>query len=317
MFAAPCFCRVKHMRLLFLSALAILALGSCVDTPTGDTGTVPASDTNWIGEVRMTKGDTVIRLCGVGKTYRLTGPDMDTLAYRYVHARMNTGQWMKVWCYGHLGTMNMGSLIDSALIAVKFHHLDASLHCDPVPDERVSGNWKLDEVDTLRPRDIHLHLFLDGTATMITDLHQGQPPIEEDGTWGMDVENRVNVAWPQRQHTMYFTWDGSTLAGSYASIGQTIRMRKLGDADRMAGAFGRTARWLATTATAQGRPTNAEDLRPSTPITDLFPTADAQRVLRAQALDTLAMDSESAALRLDAATTVRDYQLMMRTVARR
>ena len=80
------------MRLLILSALAALALGSCIDTPNADHGTVSQADTNWMGEVRMTKGDTVIRICGNGKTYRLSGPDMDTLAFRYVHARMNTGQ---------------------------------------------------------------------------------------------------------------------------------------------------------------------------------------------------------------------------------
>ena len=304
------------MRLLLLSVLAALGLGSCIDTPNDAEGHVPLADTNWMGEVRMTKGDTVIRLCGSGKTYRLSGPDMDTLAYRYVHARMRTGQWMKVWCYGHLGTMNMGSLVDSALFAVKFQHLDASLHCDPIPDERVSGDWKLDEMDPLHPREIHLHLFPDGTATMITDLHQGSG-LEEDGTWGMDVENRVNVVWPQRQHTMLFMWDGTTLINTNGVPGKSITMRKQGDADRMAGAFGRTARWLAATATAQGKPTKPEDLLPSTPLAELFPSPTALQALRTQALDTLAMDTESAALRLDAAATVRDYQLLMRTVQRR
>ena len=308
--------QMKHKRLLLLSALGVLLLGSCVDEPGNAHGDVPLADTNWMGEVRMTKGDTVIRLCGSGKTYRLSGPDMDTLAYRYVHARMNTGQWMKVWCYGHLGTMNMGSLVDSALFAVKFQHLDASLHCDPIPDERVSGDWKLDDMDPLHPREIHLHLFTDGTATMITDLHQGSG-LEEDGTWGMDVENRVNVVWPKRQHTMLFTWDGTTLINTNGVPGKSITMRKQGDADRLAGAFGRTARWLATTATAHGRPTRPEELLPATPLAELFPEPEALQALRTQALDTLAMDTESAALRLDAAATVRDYQLLMRTVQRR
>jgi hypothetical protein len=305
------------MRLLILSALALLALGSCIDTPNADQGNVPQADTNWMGEVRMTKGDTVIRICGNGKTYRLSGPDMDTLAFRYVHARMNTGQWMKVWCYGHLGTISIGGLMDSALFAVKFQHLDASLHCDPVPDERVSGDWKLDDMDTLHPRAIHLHLFGDGTATMITQLAQGQPALEEEGTWGMDVENRVNVLWPQRQQTMLFTWDGTTLINTNGVPGKSITMRKQGHADRMAGAFGRTARWLATTATTQGKPTRAEDLLPSTPLAELFPTPAALQALRTQALDTLDMDTESAALRLDAAATVHDCVLMMRSVARR
>lgn len=299
-----------------MSALAVLALGSCVDTPNVAHDDIPLLDTNWMGEVRMTKGDTVIRVCGTGKTYRLTGPDMDTLAYRYVHARMNTGQWMKVWCYGHLGTMSIGGtagLLDSALFAVKFQHLDASLHCDPIPDARVSGNWKLDDLDPLHPRDIHLHMFMDGNATMITDLHQGAP-MEEDGTWGMDVENRVNVTWPQRQQTMLFAWDGTSLINTSTVPGKTIIMRKQGAADRMAGAYGRTARWLAAAATAKGKPTRPEDLSPGTPIAELFPTPAALQSLRTQALDTLQMSTESAALRLDAAVTVRDYALIMRTV---
>lgn len=308
--------QMKHMRQLLLSTLAGLVFGSCVDTPNDAHDVVPQADTNWMGEVRMTAGDTVIRLCGSGKTYRLSGPDMDTLAYRYVHARMNTGQWMKVWCYGHLGTMSLtgaNGLLDSVLFAVKFQHLDASLHCDPIPDARVSGDWKLDDLDTLHPRGIHLHLFGDGTATMITDLHQGSV-FEEDGTWGMDVENRVNVTWPQRQQIMLFSWNGATLINTNGVPGKSITMRKQGDADRMAGAFGRTVRWLAATATAQGRTTRPEELLPATSIAELFPTPTALQALRTQALDTLMMDTESAAIQLDAAATVRDYMLLMRTV---
>ena len=96
-----------------------------------------------------------------------------------------------------------------------------------------------------------------------------------------------------------------------------MKAEKQGDADRMAGAFGRTARWLATTATAQGRPTRPEDLLPATPLAELFATPAALQALRTQALDTLDMDTESAALRLDAAATVHDYVLLMRSVARR
>lgn len=300
--------------LVYLSSL--LALGSCVDTPDATDGTVPAQDTNWMGEVRMTKGDTVIRLCGSGKTYRLSGPDMDTLAYRYVHARMNTGQWMKVWCYGHIGALRNGDLIDSTLFAVKFQHLDASLHCDPIPDTRVAGDWKLLELDSLHPRDIHLHLFSDGLATMITDLHTGTI-VEEDGTWGMDVENRVNVIWPQRMQTMIFNWDGRALTNTTGVRGKTVTMTRQGDADRMAGAAGRTARWLAASATAQGRPTRAEDLLPGTPIAELFATPAAMQALRKEALDTLQLDQESAALSLEGAKTVRDFTLMMRAVRRK
>lgn len=161
-----------------------------------------------------------------------------------------------------------------------------------------------------------MHLFPDGTVTMITDLHTGLI-MEEDGTWGMDVEDRVNVVWPQRQQTMYFHWDGTALTNTNSIPGKHVSMSRIGPADRSAGAFGRTARWLASTATAHGRPTRPEDLRPETPLLDLFTSDDAMKALRAQAMDTLGLRSESATLSLNGARTVRDYVLMVRNTPRR
>ncbi len=303
------------MRSLLGVLPALSLLTSCVDAPSSD-GTDPFNETDWVGEVSMTKGDTTIRLCGSGKVYKLSGPDMDTLAYRYVHARMSTGQWMKVWCRGHIGALRHGALVDSALFAVKFQHLDASLRCDPIPDVRVSGDWKLDDFDPEHPRDIHLHLFEDGTVLMITDLLNGQAPVEEDGTWGMDLENRVNVLWPMRQHSMQFTWDGTTLTNTNGIPGRTATMRKSGPADRTAGAFGRAARWLATTATEQGHPVRALDLRSGTTVAELFPTLSAVQALQAQAIDTFAVHQKRGALRLEAMKTVRDYALLLRATPR-
>ncbi len=306
---------MRHMRALVIVVLASLALVSCVDTPfTG--GTAPAADTNWVGEVRMTKGDTTIRLCGSGFTYKLSGPDMDTLTARYVHARMSTGQPMKVWCYGHIGAVAKGSLVDSTLFAVKFQHLDASLRCDPIPDTRVSGNWELDDLDPLHPRAINLQLYSDGAALMITDLRNGRPAFEEDGTWGMDADNVVNVTWPQRQQTMLFTREGDALINTNGPPGKRITMRRTGPADRSAGAFGRAARWLAATASANGHPTQAEDLRSTTPIAELFDSPAAMEALKSQALDTFAVHHHSGALRLEAMKTVRDYALLLRATPR-
>jgi hypothetical protein len=304
------------MKVLVIAIMAIMALVSCVDTPLSD-GAAPAADTNWVGEVRMTKGDTTIRLCGTGRTYKLSGPDMDTLTARYVHARMSTGQTMKVWCYGHIGAITKGTLVDSTLFAVKFQHLDASLRCDPIPDPRVSGNWKLDDLDPLYPREINLQLYENGAALMITDLRNGRPAFEEDGTWGMDADNVVNVAWPQRQHTMLFTWEGDALINTNGPPGKRIAMRKIGPADRTVGAFGRAARWLAGTATAHGRPTTIQDLRPSTTIAELFASPAAMEALKSQALDTFAVHHQSGALRLEAMKTVRDYALLLRATPRR
>lgn len=304
------------MKLHFRAVLVIGSLASCVDSPSTEYQ-ASFNDTDWVGEVSMTKGDTTIRLCGSGKVYKLSGPDMDTLTYRYVHARMSTGQWMKVWCKGHIGALRRGTLMDSVLFAVKFQHLDASLRCDPIPDARVSGDWKLDDFDPQHPRDIHMHLFEDGTVLMITDLLNGQVPLEEDGTWGMDLENRVNVIWPQRQHSMRFMWDGNTLVNTNGIPGRTATMRKAGAADRTVGAFGRAARWLAATATEHGHPVQATDLRPTTTIAELFPTAAAMEALTAQALDTFAVHNELGTLRLEPMKTVRDYTLLMRATPRR
>ena len=85
------------MKLHFRAVLVIGSLASCVDSPSTEYQ-ASFNDTDWVGEVSMTKGDTTIRLCGSGKVYKLSGPDMDTLTYRYVHARMSTGHWMKVCC---------------------------------------------------------------------------------------------------------------------------------------------------------------------------------------------------------------------------
>lgn len=304
------------MRSLLFCISGLLTLLACVDTPNGN-GPIPATDTAWEGEVRMTAGDTLIRVCGSGRVYKLTGPAMDTITYRYVHARMNTGQWMKVWCLGHLGSVMHKGLVDSALFAVTYQHLDASLQCDPIVDPRIAGDWKLDELDPKHPRDVHLHLYEDGVALMITDLHSDRLPLEEDGTWGTDVGNMVNVNWPMRQQTMRFTWDGATLVNTERIPGKSATLRHMGPPDPAAGAFGRAARWLATTATAQGRPTAPEDLRPTTPIADLFPSTHAIDALRAQARDTFATRADNATLGLDGLNTVRDFAVLLRTTPRR
>jgi len=305
------------MRPSFPALLPVLVLVSCVDRPpAGDPIAPTPADTTWTGEVRMTAGDTSIRICGKGAVYRLTGPAMDTIAQRYTGARMNTGQRMKLWVTGHFGTLSEGGIVDSALFAVRFQHLDASLRCDPIPDARVSGDWKLEDVDPRRPRDIHLQLYTDGAALMITDLRNGQPPFEEDGTWGVDGDGTVHVNWPARAQTMVLKWTPGTLIGTDHRPGMRVTLHKAGEADRFAGAFGRTARWLAATATAQGRPTALRDIRPTTRIDTLLPSPEGRRVLREQALDTFNLNTRDAAVRLDAALTARDYALLVRIASR-
>ncbi len=292
-------------------------LSSCVDRPTTDAAArATPTDTTWTGEMRMTAGDTSIRICGTGHVYHLTGPAMDTIVQRYTGARMRTGQRMKLWVSGHFGTVERNGLVDSVLHATKFQHLDASLRCDPVPEARVSGDWKLDDVDPHRPRDIHVHLYTNGTARMITDLRNGQSPFEEDGSWGVDGEGAVQVNWPLRAQTMSLQWEPGILIGTDRRPGMRVTLHRVGPADPMAGVFGRTARWLAASATALGKPTSPESIVAATRLDTLFATPEAQHILRAQALDTLQPGVQEAAVRLDAVRTAHDLLLLMRIASR-
>lgn len=301
--------------LLFPPALALLAVACQPSTDADGTTTVrpdSARDTSWIGEVRITAGDTTIRLCGSGKRYRLTGPALDSIAPKYRYFNTRPGQWMKVWCTGHLGVIGPSDRPDSALITGLYQHLDASLQCDPVPDGRLVGAYAVDFQDPTGRRTVRMDLFADGNVTMYTRNGREQPAVEEDGRWGMDSDDRVTVVWPQREQTMHYRYTEGRLTSDMPGSATVVTLLREGPADRLHGAFGRTARWLSTQATAGGHPVAAGDLLPATPLASLFPTEEARAALRASARDTLGLDDQRLRLEWDAIADVQGVVALMR-----
>ncbi len=302
------------MRTTILLLLALILVSAC-----GTHGTDPSSgtsanihDTDWIGETRITAGDTDMRLCGTGKRYRITGPAIDTIYRRYHAVNATAGQWMKLWITGHLCVIGEHGLTDSAIYAATFLHLDGALHCDPVPDPRIAGSYRLDITDPIRTRSMRLELFLEGDATLFSDLHDGHGAYEEDGSWGIDGDDHVKVLFKQREQTMIYRFANDRLATDMAGPGDGLIFDRTGAPDRLQGAFGRTARWLAAIATSQGKKVNADDLKPTTTLKELFTSDQARDALRASARDTLGLDDTSLRLEWGAVATVHDAIALMR-----
>ena len=293
---------------LFIPSVALLV--GC-----GINGIGPASvrpDTNWIGETRITAGDTEVMLCENGKHYNLTGPAVDTIYQRYHGVNTRGGQWMKLWVTGHLGVTTRNGNPDSALYAATFLHLDGALHCDPVPNATMAGTYRVDIVDPIRTRSLLLLLFPEGDATMITDLRDGQALYEEDGRWGTDSDDHVKLEFLQRNQAMTFRYADHRLISEMPGPGNGFIFDGTGPPDRLQGAFGRTARWFAAVGTAQGRPLDLATLRPTTAIAEIFPTDKERDALRASARDTLALDDTRLRLEWGAVSTMRDAVSMMR-----
>lgn len=296
---------------LLLSFALLIGLGSCT-APSGTPGAPEAAirDTNWIGEARITTNDTVIRLCGSGKRYRLTGSALDSMAAKYQYFRTREGQWMKVWFTGHLGVVGPADRPDSALITTAYQHLDASLSCDPVPSERVSGSYTVAFDDPTGHRSVRFDLFPDGLVTMFT--HNGGTTVEEDGHWGVDSYEHVALVWPQREQTMLYTYTEGTLSSDMPGAGAAIVLKRDGPADRMHGAFGRAARWLAAQASTSAGTVRPEDLLPRTPLSELFPTPESRASLRKAAADTLGLKEQRMHLEWDAVVDVQGVVDLMR-----
>lgn len=297
----------------FVLLLPILAC-ACRNTGAteGDHDSAATHDTSWIADLSITTGDTVVRLCESGKRYHLTGPALDTVADRYRQANTRKGQWMKVWFMGHIGAITHGGIVDSALVCSKFMHLDASLHCDPIPDPRIAGSYVLPFDDPTHPRSVRIDLFADGWATMYTDLYDMHVPMEEDGRWGTDAEMHVDIHWPMRDQHMTYAWTNGKLASVQQIHGTSVVLERVAASDRMSGAFGRTARWLAAEAAASGRALDATSLTPLTPVRSLFPDSASQQALARSARDTLRLNEQDMLLNWKQVTTVQDIVQLMR-----
>lgn len=307
---------MNPMRRCLPLLLVVNLLSACGGSIGGETSNAVASS-DWMADLRITAQDTTVRLCGSGKRYHLTGPALDTLADRYRMAVPMHGRWAKVWFHGRIGARMMNGLADSVLFAEKYQHLDASLRCDPVPDPRISGSYWMDSTDPSHPRTVRLDLLLNGDVTMHTDFHDGRVPLEEDGRWGTDADGRVVIEWPKRELEMTFTWDTGRLMSDRAPNGMALTLTNDGPADRLRGQFGRVARWLATSATRAGKPVNASDLLPSTPMEELFATDEARRALALEARDTLHFDTLDMKLRWANVATVQDVVEYLRSAPAR
>jgi hypothetical protein len=265
-----------------------------------------------MADVQVTAVDTTVRLCGSGKLYRLTGPALDTIAERYRYANTRKGQWMKLWFSGHLGVMHYRDHMDSAIIAVAYQHLDASLHCDPVPDLRMGGRYRMAQADPYHPRAVDLDLFDDGSALMYTDLYDGHGPLEEDGRWGADADGQVNVSWPQRDQTMVFHWRNGALESTNQVAGRSLHMERVGASDASSGSLGRVARWLAAVGRQHGRTIDPALIRPSAALRSVLVTDAALEALRLSAKDTLQLDSMAMKNQWAYVVTVKDAMRLMR-----
>lgn len=299
---------------LFPLTLTIFACqGPAVPEPQPPT----SADTTWVGELSITAGDTLFMDCSSGRKYKLTGPALDTLQKRYRYFRTKPGQWMKTWVTGHLGVRSQQGAMDSALYAMSYMHLDGAMRCPPLPRPAASGSYVARFNDPMGERVSRLDLLPNGDATSYTSLANGRLQAEEDGRWGVDSEEQVVVEWPHREHTMLFRRVNGDLVSQLSANGKSHVMKHDGDADRMRGAFGRTARWLAASATANGRPTTPSEIAPSTSLNDLFPTPEARSALRAQAQDSLLLSDKRMDSEWDAIEQVKSVVSLMRLKERR
>lgn len=305
------------MRALTCLGLAAM-LQACSGPPAGG-GTEPpatAADSNYIAEVRITAADSTARLCGTGLRYQLTGPGMDSLLLRYRHANVRSGQWMKAWFAAHPGITWRHGLQDSALVVSRVHHLDASLACDPVPAERLSGTYRMSPGTSGAGRIIWLDLHADGTA-VLRSLVGNAPWLEEEGLWGLDVEDHVVVKWPHRDHTMrYVAQDGRLLAEQVVN-GIRPQLDRHGPVDRSAGAFGRACRWMLAAAGGTGTRIDTASITPTTLLSQALPDPSARAWLLRTTADTLGVDSAAAKLRWTGVSDVRGLMRMLRARTRR
>lgn len=299
-----------------LPCIGLAALFTACSGPQQDSANSlsPQADSNYIAEVRITASDTTARLCGSGIRYQLTGPDMDTLVRGYRHAHVREGQWMKVWFAAHPGAVMRNGLPDSALFIIKFHHLDASLSCDPVPQARLSGTYFMGAEEVGASRRIWLDLHPDGTAVLRTVLND-DPPIEELGLWGVDVEQRLSVKWPQRDQTMRYLLQEGRLIADRTVNGLRPELERAGPVDRSAGSFGRAKRWVLAAAARTGTAADTTTLNPTTLLSDALPDPAAHAWLLRTSQDTLHTDSATVRLRWTGITDMRGLMRLLQAYA--
>lgn len=287
--------------------LFTILIGSC-----GNSRSKPAqaAERNWEGEVRIQNGDTAFVPCGSTVHFRLTGPGVDSIARKYAFLKTQAGQWIKTWCTGRAKAATSAQY-DSVLICAAYMHMDPNVHCAPAPVDSLAGTYTARAVI---PGGNHVEtlVFLqDGEATIISEA----PGLytEVDGSWGLNANGTLVFQEAHNRYTFEYREDHGQLVRAMPGRSDRVLYKRTGAAYRLSGAFGRTARWLATAATAAGHPVQADRLRPTTRLDSIFPDATARHALRTSAKDSLGLDEKQLVNVWDAASTVQDVTLLMRS----
>lgn len=289
--------------LTLLPCTLLIACGNSTGTGTA----IP--EANWEGEVRILPGDTSFVPCGSTVHYKLTGPGLDSIAHRYTFLNTVPGQWIKTWCSGHLTSPGPGR--DSVLTAARYMHMDSEVRCPPVPNDSMAGNY-VSVIQGSLAAITQQVMLLHGGDAVLTTTAPGSPFLEEDGNWGLDADGTLVLELPQRHTRFSYTWSKDGLISHLAHGGNGPTYEHLGPADRMQGTFGRTARWLAMVATAEGNIVRPEDLRPSMSLDSLFPDPAAKAALRASAGDTLGLSERKLAALWATVDNVKEVNALMR-----
>lgn len=294
------------MRFVPLVFLGLATLYGC--NGGAGTGTVPP-DRGWEGELRIIPGDSSYKPCGSHSTYRITGPGLDSLAHRYAWLRTVPGQWIKAWCSGHLVAGTAGG--DSLLVATRYMHMDGMVHCPLEPVGALAGTYVRSTGSRSGPGSEQLLLFPNGDAMRLAMSLEGMP-LETDGHWGVDNDGHVNFTSLAPQFTQRYAPEGGHLYRLLPDGSKGVAFEQEGPADRLAGTFGRAARWLAAVAEAHGQHLDPADIRPSMPIDSLIPDPTARAALKASARDSLGLTAEQLEVLWPPVENVREFTQLMR-----
>lgn len=293
-----------------LASAALLACVLCACQPKKIA--VPVPERSWEGELRILPGDSSFMPCGTQRRLRITGPGLDSLAHRYAWLKTLPGQWIKSWCSGHLAAP-VAAGTDSVLVAAAYAHMDATVHCRPLPVKEAAGSYVAEAAVPGGTHREQLNFFPDGSATVITSTPSMH--AEVDGHWGLNSDGHVIFEELDKKFSFEYGHSPGQMARALPN-GSKVVYRLQGPADRLAGDFGRTARWLAAVAAAQGDSLQPGELKPEMRLDSLFPDEAARAALRLSAADTLALDEHDLAALWPAAETIEDVVQLVRRHAR-
>lgn len=284
-----------------------LLFGAGCSIPAGpaDHASIP-----WEGELHILAGDTVFVPCGQSNHMPVTGPGVDSLARRYNGLKAVDGQWIKTWCNGYALAID-GRPGDSMLVATGYLHMDAEVHCPPIPVEGLAGSYLAVAEVANGQHTEQLEFMPDGRALIITstpDLY-----AEEDGHWGSDNDGDIVFTEAAGRFSFYYGRTNGGLVRPLPARDTEVAYRYTGPADELAGAHGRISRLLAATANAQGMVMDARDLRADMPLDSLFPDEGVQVGLKAVLADSLDMDLEAMDRFWGRGSTVGNLTKLMRT----